>query len=129
MNASPSAPRPSDSNHAWLVCAGRVLASADVAMTRREKRNGLIGRTDFDGAFVIPECNWIHTIGVKFSIDVAYLAADGAVLKTVSMGRFRVGAPVSRACTVVEARRGSFDRWGLRVGDIVEVRSADVSSS
>jgi uncharacterized membrane protein (UPF0127 family) len=129
MDAATNTPRHGDSNHAWLVCAGRVLASAEVAVSRREKRHGLIGRTDFDGALVIPDCNWIHTIGVRFPLDVAYLDAEGVVLKKTSMSRFVVGTPVLRASTVVEAHRGSFDRWGLRVGDIVEVRTADVSGS
>ncbi len=115
----------SDSGHAWLVSSGRVLASADVALTRRERRNGVIGRSDLDGAFVIPSCNWIHTIGVRFPLDVAYLDADSTVIKTVTMGRYRIGAPVAHARTVIEARGGAFDRWSLHVGDVVEIRPAD----
>lgn len=107
----------------------RVLASAEVATTARERRTGLIGRRDLDGALVIPNCRWIHTVGVKFPIDVAFLDDEGAVLKTVTMGRFRVGAPVSRAHTVIEARHGAFDRWGLRVGDVVEIRPTDQHGS
>jgi uncharacterized membrane protein (UPF0127 family) len=30
--------------------------------------------------------------------------------------------PVREARTVVEAKAGSFERWGLKVGDVVEVR-------
>lgn len=115
------------SQQAWLVSAGRVLASAEVAITRRSRRTGVIGRTDLDGAFVIPECNWIHTIGVKFPLDVAFLDCDGTVIKALTMGRLRVGAPVPHARMVIEARGGAFERWGLRVGDVVEIRPAEQS--
>jgi hypothetical protein len=107
---------------AWLVSDGHVLASADVAVGRRARGRGLIGRSRIDGALVIPNCRWVHTFGMRFDIDVAYLAADGTVLKAVQMRRHRIGAPVSKSSSVVEAEAGAFARWGLRVGDVVEVR-------
>jgi hypothetical protein len=125
MSAAFTNPKRIPSGHAWLVSGGRVLASAEVASTRRERRNGLIGRRALEGAFVIPQCRWIHTVGVRFPIDVAYLDAHGTVLKTETLGRFRFGAPVTHACMVIEACSGAFDRWGLRVGDLIEVRPAD----
>jgi uncharacterized membrane protein (UPF0127 family) len=36
----------------------------------------------------------------------------------------RLPLPVRSARTVVETAAGSFERWGLRVGDTVEVRRA-----
>ena len=113
---------------AWLMCETRVLASADIAHTRQERRRGLLGRDDLDGALVIESCRWIHTIGMRFPIDVAYLDGDGVVIKTVQMHRHRLAAPVLRAHTVVEARAGAFARWGLRVGDRLEVRTDDEPS-
>jgi uncharacterized membrane protein (UPF0127 family) len=38
------------------------------------------------------------------------------------MSRHRLGAPVPKAQLVVEAQAGAFARWGLQVGDVVEVR-------
>ena len=40
----------------------------------------------------------------------------------VTMKRYRLGVPVLRARTVIEAEAGAFERWKLRVGDVVEVR-------
>jgi uncharacterized protein len=114
---------------AWLVCDARVLASADVASTRRERRRGLLGRSSIEGAIVIEPCRWIHTIGMKFPIDVAYLDADGIVVKTIQMQRFRVGIPVWNAHSVIEAEAGAFGRWGLRVGDEIEVRVGDADAT
>ena len=107
---------------AWLISDARVLASAECATTRSERRRGLLGREQIDGALLIDGCRWVHTIGMKFPIDVAYLDADGLVVKTVQMPRHRVGFPVPHARQVVEAQAGAFSRWGVRVGDVIELR-------
>lgn len=107
---------------AWLVSDGRVLASAEVPLTRRDRARGLLGRDSIDGAFVILRCRWIHTIGMRVPIDVAYVDRDGNVLKTLVMHRHRLGVPVMRASWVVEASAGAFGRWGLHVGDHIELR-------
>ena len=110
---------------AWLVSDARVLASAEIAETRSERRRGLLGRSDLNGAFVIRPCRAVHTIGMKFPIDVAFVDADGVVMKTMQMPRHRLGLPMLNARIVIEARAGAFSRWGLRVGDVVEIRDQD----
>jgi uncharacterized protein len=108
---------------AWLVTDdARVLASADVAETRRARRQGLLGRDHLEGALVLRPCRWIHTVGMRFAIDVAYLDERGEVIKTMHMHRHRVGVPVWRARQAIEAEAGAFGRWGLHVGDVIEVR-------
>ena len=57
--------------------------------------------------------------------DVAYLDDDGVVIKTMQMHRNRVGVPVWRGDLVIEAEAGAFARWGLRVGDVIDVREDD----
>ena len=111
------------STDCWLVCDGHVLASATRADTSRERGRGLLGRDHFDGAFVIPQTKWVHSIGMRFDIDVAYLGPDGRVLKVGHLRRNRLPAPVRHAATVVEAQAGSFERWGLTTGAVVEVRT------
>lgn len=66
---------------------------------------------------------------MRFPIDVAYLDDDGIVVKTMHMKRFRLGVPVWRASWVIEAEGGAFGRWGLRVGDEVELRHGNDDSS
>lgn len=107
---------------AWLVSKGRVLASAEQAVGRGAKLRGLLGRNSFEGAFVIPSCRSVHTIGMRFPIDVAYLDAAGTVIRVRHMHRYRIDLPVRHAVTVVEAMAGSFERWDLKVGDVLEVR-------
>ena len=102
-----------------------MFASADVASSRSARRNGLLGRDGFEGALVLRPCRWVHTIGLRFPIDVAYLDDEGIVLKVARMPPRRVGMPVWQARTVIEAEAGAFERWGLRVGDVIEVRDDD----
>ena len=109
---------------AWLVSDGRVLASADVAKTARARRRGLIGKNTVTTAMVLVNCRWIHTIGVKCALDIAYLDADSKVIKIQRLSPMRVSLPVSKSATIVEASAGSFERWGLHLGDVVEVRYA-----
>jgi uncharacterized membrane protein (UPF0127 family) len=59
---------------------------------------------------------------MRFPLDVAYIDRDGNVIKTLRMKRNRVGIPVRHASAVVEAEAGAFARWGLHVGDVVEIR-------
>lgn len=106
----------------WLVSGGHVLASAERADDRRSRARGLLGRSGVEGALVLTKCRSVHTLGMKFAIDVAYLDPDGVVLKVVQMHRHRIGMPVWKATTVVEAQAGAFERWGLNVGDTVELR-------
>lgn len=107
----------------WLVAGDRVIASADVARSRAERRRGLLGRDHLDGALVIERARSVHSIGMRFDLDVAFVAADGEVLEIVHLPRHRLTRPRRRAAFVVEAAAGSFERWRVRPGDVVEVRS------
>lgn len=107
---------------AWLVKQGRVLASASVAETRHERRRGLIGEDDPQFALIIPRCKWVHTFGVRCALDIAYLNDESQVVKLQRLAPWRLPLPVPAAHSVVEAKSGSFDRWGLRIGDTLEVR-------
>ena len=108
---------------AWLVSGERVLSSAEILRNRRERSKGLLGRDSVDGAVILDPCRWVHTLGMRFALDVAYVDASGVVVKTVQMQPQRVGVPVWKARYVVEAQAGAFARWDLRVGDQLEVRA------
>jgi hypothetical protein len=62
---------------------------------------------------------------MRVPIDVAYLDADGNVIKTVQMNKLRLGAPVWHAQMVIEAQQGAFARWGIHVGNKIEVRDSN----
>jgi uncharacterized membrane protein (UPF0127 family) len=106
----------------WLCRGEEVLAAAEVADTRARRRRGLLGCDSIDGALVLTPARAVHTIGMRFDLDVAYLDREGTVLDCHRMRRHRIGLPRVRARSVVEAQAGSFGRWRLRPGDQLEVR-------
>lgn len=97
----------------------------EIADDRHSRRRGLLGRDHLHGALVIQPCSWVHTVGMKFPIDVAHLDDSGQVLRISRMRPHRIGLPVRGARCVVEAEAGAFERWGLRPGDLLEVRTDD----
>jgi len=117
------------STNAWLVAQGRVLASATVADTRAQRRRGMLGQKHPEFALVLPNCRWVHTIGMRCALDVAYLDDESRVMKVQQLNPMRLPMPVLAAHSVVEARAGSFERWGVRVGDVVEVRRVNDAPS
>jgi uncharacterized protein len=112
----------------WLLRDDRVLASLEIATDRQQRRRGLLGRDGIDGALLIEGTRSVHTLGMRFPIDVAHLDADGVVLRTCTMPRQRVGLPVWRACRVLEAEAGCFARWDLEPGQVLEVRAEHPTS-
>lgn len=108
---------------AWLLCGDRVVASLEIASTRRARRRGLLGRDGFEGALLIERCRSVHTFGMRFPIDVAFLDPDGVVLRVVTLPAWRM-ASARRAKRVVEAEAGAFERWGVSAGDVLEVRTS-----
>jgi uncharacterized membrane protein (UPF0127 family) len=106
----------------WLLREGDVLAALEIADTFPARLKGLLGRNGIDGALLIKKAKSVHTVGLRFGIDVAYCDKDLTVLDTACMGRYRVGRPRLRAHSVIEAEAGAFERWGLRPGDRLEVK-------
>ena len=106
---------------AWLVRDGEVLASVEVARSRSARRKGLLGRDGIEGALLLAPARSVHTLGMRFDIDVAFLDRDGVVRRTVRMSRNRIGLPCLPARSVVEAEAGAFARWNLTTGQRVEV--------
>jgi len=106
----------------WLVAQDKVLATLEIADTWQTRLKGVLGRERFEGALLIKPAFSVHTIGVKSVLDVAYCDGDLVVLDIVTMAPNRMGKPRIRARQVVEAPKGSFERWGIAVGDQLEVR-------
>lgn len=94
----------------------------EVAETRSARRRGLLGRTSVDGgALLIMKCRSVHTLGMRFAIDVAHLDSSMQILRLHMMSPRRLGAVVLRARHVLEADAGAFGRWNLDVGDQLRV--------
>lgn len=111
----------------WLVRDGVVLASLLVPRNRRERGRGLLGRDGVEGAMLIAPARSVHTIGMRFDIDVALLDDEHRVLKVLTMKRRRVSLPVRGCAAILEAEAGVFRTWNLAPGDELEIRHATAS--
>ncbi|MEO7836060.1 MAG: DUF192 domain-containing protein [Acidimicrobiales bacterium] len=105
----------------WLVRDGEVLATLEVADTMSLRMAGLLGRTGIDGAMLIKPARSVHTLGMQFPIDVAFCDRNLQVLAIVCLVRNRMSRPRLRARCVIEAEAGAFERWGLKLGDRLEI--------
>ena len=79
-----------------------MLAAAEVAVTRRERARGLLGREDLEGVIVLRPCRQVHTFGMRFPIDVAFCDRYGFVLHRNTVAAparlaLRCGARTSRS--------------------------------
>jgi uncharacterized membrane protein (UPF0127 family) len=106
----------------WLLRDGDVLASLEEARGASGRARGLLGRDGFEGALLLRPARSVHTIGMRFPIDVAYLDGDLRVVAMTRMRPWRIGLPRVHARCVVEAEAGAFERWKLTVGDELEIR-------
>jgi uncharacterized protein len=105
----------------WLLREGVVLANADMASTYSERLRGLLGRKEYEGAFILPRTRSVHSLGMRFTVDVAFLDRQMCVVDVVSLAPWRMSLPRWRARMVLEAQAGAFERWGLRIGDKLEL--------
>lgn len=106
----------------WLLHDGKVLASLEIPDRPTLRARGLLGRDGIDGAMLFRRCRSVHTIGMRFDLDVAFLDGDDVIIRLLRLPRWRVTLPVWRARSVLEAETGAFGRWGLRIGDELEIR-------
>ncbi len=108
---------------AWLLRRGEVLASIDVVTSRRAALRSVAA----DGSSGAPAAIAsgtvaVHGLGGRRGADVAYLDADLVVLRGSHLGRGGADRARARARSVLVAEAGSFDRWGLRAGDVLELK-------
>ncbi|MFI9116514.1 DUF192 domain-containing protein [Streptomyces venezuelae] len=115
----------------WTDGTGRLTVASrelplEVAASYRARRRGLLGRDGIDGtagALLIVRTNSVHTFGMRFAIDVAYLDRSFTVLSVVTMRPGRLGMVRPRGRHVLEAAAGAMAGWGLRPGVRVRVET------
>jgi uncharacterized membrane protein (UPF0127 family) len=86
---------------------------------------GLLGRSGLKqgSAMLLKPCGSIHTVGMKFSLDLIFLDKDNCIVRTVcgvAPNRFVLGG--FGAKSVVEVESGWLDVCGLRTGDKCLIR-------
>lgn len=106
---------------AWLLREGEVLAGLEVPTSLLARSRGLLGRDSVEGAMLI-RTKGVHTLGMRFAIDVAWCDREVTVLCTKTLVPYRIGFPRMRARYVLEARAGAFEQWHLQPGDHLEIK-------
>jgi len=112
-----------------LVVDGTEVCHVELANTALARAKGLLGRPNVQGALVLDPARSVHTLGMRFAIDVAFVDSDGVIVDTVTMPRWRVGLARRRSKAVIEAQAGAFALWRLRAGSVVEWRQAGAVKS
>ncbi|HWO56179.1 MAG TPA: DUF192 domain-containing protein [bacterium] len=100
-----------------------LAANVTWAGTSQQRRRGWLGRASVapDEAIYLTPCEGVHTIGMRFPIDVAFLGADGRVLATQhGLKPWRISKLVFRAAGVLELSPGRLRATGAEVGDLIE---------
>ena len=106
--------------------SGRVLARVWRANSAWERLRGLLGRAPLapDEALLIEPCSSVHTFGMAYPIDLAYLDSESRVLRVVANVKpLRLSArPGARA--TLEMAAGAAEALGVRAGERLEWRAA-----
>jgi uncharacterized membrane protein (UPF0127 family) len=96
-----------------------VASSVEIATTRQQRRRGLLGRDGLvaGSALLLAPCRAVHTVGMRFPIDVVFVDDEGQVVKAVSdIGPWRI-ASARAATTTIELWAGALQATDVRVGD------------
>ena len=91
-----------------------------VARSFRERRRGLAKMTPLPAGYGlrILKCNSIHTVGMRFALDLVWLARDGRVLRVDhGVGPWRMKLCV-RARSVVETAAGAGDAFAAALDEV-----------
>ena len=105
----------------WLLRDGDVVCALEMTDSSAE-RGALRGRDGCEGALHLEGARTVHTAGMRFPVDVAFLSPDLTVVRVTKLKPWRLATGGRRARSAVEAEAGAFERWGVRVGDQLEVR-------
>ena len=96
-----------------------VVARLELADNAWKRSIGLLGRQELtpnEGLWLAP-CNGVHTLFMRFALDVVFLDRDGIALRLVPNVRpWRICGPVRRARVVIELPAGTITRQQLQVG-------------
>lgn len=88
------------------------------------RMRGLIGRASLQPkeGLLLLGTKAIHTIGMRFPIDVLFLNSDGWVIHAIhALKPFRISPYVKNATMVIELPAGVLRETGTQVGDWIKV--------
>lgn len=106
-------------------CRQRMLAEKGIIAARSWTRmRGLIGRSSLERGegLLLLGTKGIHTIGMRFAIDVLFLDEDGRVVHMIhALKPYQISPLIGNSAMVLELPAGILRETGTEVGDWIEV--------
>lgn len=106
------------------VTNNNILAcDAQIADTFFKRFKGLLGtkKLEHGKGLVIRPCNSIHTVGMKYDIDVLFIDKDDYVVKiSAKMPACRIAVCQKSDC-VIELPAGTVSSTGTKLGDRISI--------
>ena len=106
----------------WLLRDGDVVCALEMTESFAERTRGLRGREGCEGGLHLPGARAVHTAGMKFTLDVAFLTEDLVVVRMVRLPPWRVALRRKGARSVLQTEAGALERWGVQLHDQLDVR-------
>lgn len=106
---------------AVLYCDGRELGVIRVAASHRARYRGLLGEDSTDDALLLLKTNGVHTIGMRFPIDVAFVSRSLQVVDIAHMKPNRFSRNRLTARHTLETAEGRLSEWGVKHGNQLTV--------
>ncbi len=108
-----------------VVNRNQVLAEKTiVAASHWARMRGLLGRRAMrpGEGLLLAYAKAIHTIGMRFSIDIAFLDSRGRVVHMIQRIKpFRISPLVRDSAMVLELPAGVLQQTGTKLGDCVQI--------
>ena len=95
-----------------------------IACSLVARMKGLLGRQGLESgeSLWIKPCNSIHTIGMRFPVDVAFLDKKNTIVKVKNkLPSNRITGIYFRASSVLEFPAGTLQETNTQVGDRIEI--------
>lgn len=106
---------------------GKMLASnVRSADTWLQRLKGLLGSAELpvDNALWLRPCKGIHTIGMKYAIDVLFIDSKNRVKKvSTNLPPYRICRAVKGTHSVIELPAGSVQNTEIKRGDKILIQS------
>lgn len=106
----------------WIMDVCGDVESLELATTAKERLRGMLFRDPDDVTRLLIPCHDIHTFGMRYPLDVAFISRDGRVLEVhrnvATMRRIR-----RKEASLVAERFSREGEW-LREGDVIHIGSA-----
>jgi uncharacterized protein len=106
----------------WLLRDGDVVCALEMTETFGERARGLLGRESCEGGLHLAGARVVHSVGMKFSLDVAFLSEDLTVVRLVRLPPGRIALPRWGVRSVLQTEAGALERWGVRESDQLVIR-------